>query len=74
HPAPGDRGTEVRASIAYEPLAGQLGRLVAQLWGEGPDRQVHDDLRRLKQVLETGEVPTPAMRRTDAATATPAVA
>ena len=72
-PAPGDRGTEVRASIAYEPPAGQLGRLLAQLWGEGPDRQVHDDLRRLKQVLETGEVPTPAMRRTDA-TAMPAVA
>ncbi|WP_431266874.1 SRPBCC family protein [Dankookia sp. P2] len=73
-PAPGNRGTEVHASIAYEPPAGQLGRLVAQLWGEEPGRQAHDDLRRLKQVLETGEVPTPAMRRADAAAATPAAA
>ncbi|MDO9711908.1 SRPBCC family protein [Paracraurococcus lichenis] len=73
-PAPGDRGTEVRASIAYEPPAGQLGRLVAQLWGESPSRQAYDDLRRLKQVLETGEVPTPAMRRADADAAMPAAA
>jgi uncharacterized membrane protein len=70
-PAPGDRGTEVRAAIAYEPPAGQLGRLVAQLWGEEPGKQAHDDLRRLKQVLETGEVPTPAMRRADADAAMP---
>lgn len=69
--APGDRGTEVRAAIAYEPPAGQLGRLVAQLWGEEPGKQAHDDLRRLKQVLETGEVPTPAMRRADADAAMP---
>ncbi|MCR0984933.1 SRPBCC family protein [Roseomonas populi] len=70
-PAPGGRGTEVRAAIAYEPLAGQLGRLVAQLWGEEPGKQAHDDLRRLKQVLETGEVPTPALRRADADAAMP---
>ncbi|WP_217363057.1 SRPBCC family protein [Roseicella sp. DB1501] len=70
-PAPGSRGTEVRATIAYEPPAGQLGRLVAQLWGEEPSKQAHDDLRRLKQVLETGEVPTPAMRRMDADAAMP---
>jgi hypothetical protein len=47
---------------------------VAQLWGEEPGKQAHDDLRRLKQVLETGEVPTPAMRRADAAAAAPAAA
>jgi uncharacterized membrane protein len=70
-PAPGDRGTEVRATIAYEPPAGQAGRILAKLWGEEPGKQAHDDLRRLKQFLETGEVPTPALRRADAESAAP---
>ncbi len=70
-PAPGDRGTEVRATIAYEPPAGQAGRLFAKLWGEEPGKQAHDDLRRLKQFLETGEIPTPALRRADAESAAP---
>jgi uncharacterized membrane protein len=69
--APGDRGTEVRATIAYEPPAGQAGRLLAKLWGEEPGKQAHDDLRRLKQFLETGEIPTPALRRADAEAAAP---
>ncbi len=69
--APGDRGTEVRATIAYEPPAGQAGRIFAKLWGEEPGKQAHDDLRRLKQFLETGEVPTPALRRADAEAAAP---
>jgi uncharacterized membrane protein len=29
---------------------------VAKLFGEEPQQQITDDLRRLKQVLETGEV------------------
>jgi hypothetical protein len=33
-----------------------LGALVAKLFGEEPRQQVAGDLRRLKQVLETGEV------------------
>ena len=70
-PAPGDRGTEVRATIAYEPPAGQAGRILAKLWGEEPGKQAHDDLRRLKQFLETGEVPTPALRQADAEAAAP---
>ncbi len=54
--APGDRGTEIHVEIRYEPPAGKLGTLVAKLFGEEPSQQVGDDLRRLKQVLETGEV------------------
>ncbi|MCF1510160.1 SRPBCC family protein [Streptomyces glomeratus] len=54
--APGGRGTELRVHLAYEPRAGRLGTAVAKLLGEHPDQQVHDDLRRLKQVLEAGEV------------------
>jgi uncharacterized membrane protein len=55
-PAPGGRGTEVRVELAYEPPAGALGNTVARLLGEEPRQQVTDDLRRFKQILETGEV------------------
>jgi uncharacterized membrane protein len=54
--APGDRGTELHVQIHYDPPAGKLGAIVAKLFGEEPSQQVGDDLRRLKQVLETGEV------------------
>ena len=55
-PAPGGRGTEVRVELSYDPPGGALGNMVAKLLGEEPQQQVTDDLRRLKQVLETGEV------------------
>jgi uncharacterized membrane protein len=57
-PAPGDRGTAVRVEIKYLPPAGQIGRLVAKLFGEGPERQIREDLRDFKRTMETGEVPT----------------
>lgn len=55
-PAPGGRGTEIRVELTYEPPAGALGNTVARLLGEEPRQQITDDLRRFKQVLETGEV------------------
>ena len=55
-PAPGNRGTEVRVHLTYRPPAGKLGHTVAKLFGEAPDQQIRDDLRRFKQVVETGEV------------------
>lgn len=54
--APANRGTEVLVTLQYEPPAGALGAAVAGLFGEEPSQQVAGDLRRLKQVLETGEV------------------
>jgi uncharacterized membrane protein len=54
--APGNRGTEIHVTLRYDPPAGRLGALVAKLFGEDPSQQVKGDLRRLKQVLETGEV------------------
>jgi uncharacterized membrane protein len=56
-PAPGARGTEVRVQLQYAPPAGSVGRLVAKLFGEEPEQQVNDDLRRVKQLMETGEIP-----------------
>ena len=55
-PAPGDRGTEVRVHLRYAMPGGRAGQLVARLAGEEPHQQVEDDLRRFKQVMETGEV------------------
>ncbi len=54
--APGDRGTEVRVHLEYAVPLGRLGARVARLLGEEPHQQVEDDLRRFKQVVETGEV------------------
>lgn len=55
-PAPGDRGTEVSVGIEYSPPGGALGAVVAKLLGEEPEQQIKDDLRRFKQLMETGEV------------------
>jgi len=65
--AHGDRGTVVKVTLDYEPPGGRLGALVARLFGEDPDRQVREDLRKFKQLMETGEVTTSARRREDSA-------
>jgi uncharacterized membrane protein len=54
--APADRGTEVHVELRYDAPAGKVGATIAKLFGEEPAQQVRDDLRRLKQVMETGEV------------------
>lgn len=56
--APGNRGTEVRVSMQYDPPAGMLGVALAKLTGKEPSQQVDSDLRRLKQMLEAGEIAT----------------
>ena len=54
--APADRGTEVHVDLQYDPPGGTAGALVAKLFGEEPSQQLRDDLRRFKQVMETGEI------------------
>jgi len=54
--APGDRGTEVLVELRYQPPGGKLGALIAKLFGEEPEQQVKGDLKRFKQVMETGEI------------------
>jgi uncharacterized membrane protein len=68
--APGGRGTEVHMRLDIQPPGGALGATLARLAHQGIGWQASSDLRRLKQLLETGEIPTPALRRVDA----PAVA
>lgn len=56
-PAPGGgQDTEVHVTLRYSVPAGKLGAAVARYFGEDPHQQLDDDLRRFKQVLETGEV------------------
>lgn len=53
---PGGRGTIVRVELEYWPPGGIAGAAWASLFNQSPQQQLHDDLQRLKQVLETGEV------------------
>jgi uncharacterized membrane protein len=54
-PTPGG-GTEVRVILRYTAPAGALGDALAHVLGDDPDRQIADDLRRFKQVMEAGEI------------------
>ena len=52
----GERGTVVRVVLNYNAPGGKLSALVARLLGGEPGQMIEDDLRRLKQILETGEI------------------
>jgi len=54
----GGRGTTIRVSLTYAAPGGKFAAVVAKLFGEEPGQQIHDDLRRLKQLMEAGELPT----------------
>ncbi len=58
--APAGRGTEVKVELQYNPPAGMIGAAFASLWGKEPGQQIQEDLHRLKQLLEAGEIPTTA--------------
>jgi uncharacterized membrane protein len=56
--SPNNRGTIVTATIAYDPPGTKLGALIAKMFGREPKIQARRDLRRFKQLMETGEVST----------------
>lgn len=57
-PAPPGRGTEVKVSLRYSPPAGRVGHVFATVFGRDAEQQVLEDLRRFKQLMECGEIPT----------------
>jgi uncharacterized membrane protein len=67
HGAPNGRGTLVIVEMRYSPPAGSIGATIAKLFGRAPEQEVEEDLRRFKQMMETGEIITtigqPAGRR-----------
>ena len=56
--APGGRGTQVKVSIEYIPIAGRIGAMLAKLFGSEPNQEVQEDLRAFKQIMEAGETPS----------------
>jgi uncharacterized membrane protein len=60
----GNDATQVHVKLQYDPPAGKLGATAAWLAGEDPQRQIAEDLRRFKQLLESGEGATGAYRAT----------
>ena len=54
----GVRGTEVKVVLNYNLPGGKISALFARLFGSEPGQMIADDLRRLKQILETGEAAT----------------
>ena len=66
-PGIGGRGTKIEVDLSYRAPLGKAGVQLAKLFGEEPSQQIDQDLRRFKQLIETGEIPTtsgqPAGRR-----------
>lgn len=58
HAAPTGRGTYVRVTLNYNPPAGSVGASLAKLLGSEPGQLVKEELRRFKQLMETGEIAT----------------
>jgi uncharacterized membrane protein len=54
-PAPGGRGTEVRANISYQPPGGALGAKIARVFRDVPGVKIENQLNVFKQIIETGE-------------------
>jgi uncharacterized membrane protein len=52
------RGTTVRVRLQYDPPGGKLGAALAWAFGGSPSQVLREGLRRLKQLMETGEIPT----------------
>jgi uncharacterized membrane protein len=58
HFIPSGRGTQVKVNLNYNATGGKVSAIVAKLFGQEPGQMIEEDLRRLKQVLETGEIAT----------------
>jgi uncharacterized membrane protein len=67
HDAPGGRGSVVEAIIAYQPPGGTIGHWIAKAFGADPAAHGRHDLKRLKMLVETGEIATAANHRGEGA-------
>ena len=76
HPHAGEKNVaDFLASIAaragleveFQGIFPKRSNLIARLFGEDPDRQVREDLRKFKQLMEVGEITTSARRVEDSA-------
>ncbi len=56
--APGGRGTELHIKLDYNPPGSVPGVAFARLFNRVAAQQIKEDLRRLKEFMETGEIAT----------------
>ena len=56
--APANRGTIITVVVVYQPPAGAIGGALSKLLGKDPSFMMRQDLRRLKALIEAGEIPT----------------
>jgi hypothetical protein len=54
--APTGQGTEISVDFHYSPPGGKMGAAFAKLFHQEPGQQVYEELRHIKQLLETGEI------------------
>src|SRR5438067_741862 len=54
------RGTRITVNLQYSPPGGKVGAKLAKLFGADAEPEIREDLRRFKQIVEAGEVPTTA--------------
>jgi uncharacterized membrane protein len=54
---PQGRGTGIMVELAYRPPAGPVGSAAAHLLKGTTEQEIREDLRRFKNVIETGEIP-----------------
>ncbi len=57
-PAPGHRGTLLTVTLRFHSPASGVGQALAKILGKHPNFLMTQDLRRLKALIETGEIPT----------------
>ncbi len=57
-PGPAGAGRKCMCRCRIAARRGKVGAIVAKLFGEEPGQQIADDLRRLKMLMETGEIAT----------------
>lgn len=55
--AVGGHATTVTVTLEYDPPGGVIGTAIARWLGADPAKQVEEDLLRIKQLFESGEVP-----------------
>jgi uncharacterized membrane protein len=53
-PAVDGDGTDVKVSLQYNPPAGDLGAAIAKLFGQDPRKQIRNDLKCFKRLMEQG--------------------
>jgi uncharacterized membrane protein len=52
----GGRSTQITVHLQYAAPGGRLGAFLASVFGREPSQTIREDLRRLKQLLEAGEI------------------